>query len=95
MPGLGGVPDTGLGGDWAEVTQGAPAGHAAAGQLGGTSGGAEGSETPHEKGKTVPNTQLPPKHLPVWPEVPGARRAVPESGPRALTYTVPPRDTQE
>ena len=45
--GLHGVPDTGLGGDWAEAAQGAPAGHAAAGQLDGTSGGAEGSEMPH------------------------------------------------
>ena len=43
----------------------------------------------------VPNTQLPPKHLPVWPEVPGARWAVPESGPRVPTDTVPPRDTLE
>ena len=43
----------------------------------------------------MPNTQLPPKHLPVWPEVPGARWAVPESGPRVPTDTVPPRDTQE
>ena len=40
------------------------------------------------------NTQ-PPKHLLVWPEVPGARWAVPESGPRVPTDTVPPRDTQE
>ena len=42
-----GVPDTGLGGDQAEAAQGAPAGHAAAGQLDGTSAGAEGSEMPH------------------------------------------------
>ena len=42
-----GVPDTGLGGDQAEAAQGAPAGHAAAGQLDSTSGGAEGSEMPH------------------------------------------------
>ena len=47
MPGLRGVPDTGLGGDQAEAAQGTPAGHAAAGQLDGTSGGAEGSEMPH------------------------------------------------
>ena len=45
--GLHGVPDTGLGGDQAEAAQGTPAGHAAAGQLDGTSGGAEGSEMPH------------------------------------------------
>ena len=42
-----GVPDTGLGGEQAEAAQGAPAGHAAAGQLDSTSGGAEGSEMPH------------------------------------------------